>query len=392
MHHLPLLLSILIAIAAPLTGAVPSQIQTREYSPKQVYKTTNKFPLANPGNIPAHDPNIIFHDEHYYLFKGGIHIPIFKSDNISGPWEKLGTVLSGDSIIPKGNQSRPWAPTTIEKNGTFYCYYTLSARGSRNSAVGVATTTSLDGSPWTDHGVVINTGKGVGAGVWPYTITNAIDASVIVDGDSGQTYLNYGSFWHDIWQVPLADDLLSVKDARKPDAVQLTYIPRAKSKPEEGSWVSFRQGFYYAWFSHGKCCNFKAGFPARGREYSIRVGRSRSVRGPFVDKKGRLLLQGGGTVVYGSNHGVVYAPGGLGVLAGNNDSASDILYYHYLNTSIGFGHGQAQLGWNYLDYEDGWPVPVGGQNATANNKASPFGPPHWSYLSIISGLWLCIWS
>jgi hypothetical protein len=30
--------------------------------------------------------------------------------------------------------------------------------------------------------------------------------------DSGQAYLNYGSFWHDIWQVPLEDDLLSVRD------------------------------------------------------------------------------------------------------------------------------------------------------------------------------------
>ncbi|KAI2697960.1 CAZyme family GH43 [Penicillium roqueforti] len=387
MHHLPLLLSIIIAVAAPLAGAIPAQAGT--HSATQVYQTTDKYPLANPGNIPAHDPNIILHDEHYYLFKGGINIPIFKSANISGPWEKLGTVLAGDSIIRKGNRARPWAPTTIERNGTFYCYYTLSARGSRNSAIGVATTTALDGSPWTDHGVVINTGTGAGSGVWPYTITNAIDASVIVDRDSGQAYLNYGSFWRDIWQVPLADDLLSVKDADKPDAVQLTFHPRVKPKPEEGSWMSFRNGFYYVWFSHGKCCNFQSGFPARGKEYSIRVGRSKSVRGPFEDKDGRSLLDGGGTVVYGSNHGVVYAPGGLGILAGNND-VSDILYYHYLNTSIGFEHAQAQLGWNYLDYEDGWPVPTEGKDATTANVAFGYGPPSWGYLASVLGVWLCM--
>ncbi|CAI7577105.1 unnamed protein product [Penicillium glandicola] len=377
MYHLPLLLSMIVAIAAPLAGAVPAQ--TKGHSPKQVYQTTDKFPLANRGNIPAHDPNIILHDEHYYLFKGGIHIPIFKSANMSGPWEKLGTVLSGDSQIHKGNRSRPWAPTTIEKNGTFYCYYTLSAKGSRNSAIGVATTTALDGRPWTDHGAVINTGKGAGSGVWPYTITNAIDASFILDQDSQQPYLNYGSFWHDIWQVPLADDLLSVKDADSPDAVQLTFIPRVKLKPEEGAWMSFRDGFYYLWFSHGNCCNFQRGFPARGKEYSIRVGRSKSVRGPFRDKMGKKLLNGGGTVVYGSNHGVVYAPGGLGVLAGKNDSMPDILYYHYLNTSIGFAHGQAQLGWNYLDYKHGWPVPVEGLYAT--NAAFVYGPTGWGYLA-----------
>jgi hypothetical protein len=39
------------------------------------------------------------------LGKGGVNIPIFKSANVSGPWEKLGTVLAGDSIIPKTNRS-----------------------------------------------------------------------------------------------------------------------------------------------------------------------------------------------------------------------------------------------------------------------------------------------
>lgn len=330
--HLPLFFTILLAIAVPLATAVPAQ---GGHKPSQVYKTNDQYPLANEGHVQVHDPNIILYDENYYLFKGGVHIPILKSANISGPWERIGTVFDSDSIIDKGNRSRPWAPTTIEKNGTFYCYYTVSSHGSRDSAIGVATTTTLGGT-WTDHGAIISTGKGPGSNVYPYTITNAIDASFIVDRDSGQAYLNYGSFWHNIWQVPLSDDLLSVKDADNPDAMQLTFVPREKTKPEEGSWMSYHDGYYYAWFSHGKCCNFQNGFPKHGGEYSIRVGRSKDVRGPFSDKDGHLLLDGGGTVVYASNHGTVYAPGGLGTLPGSNDSMPDILYYHYLNTSIGF--------------------------------------------------------
>ena len=62
--------------------------------------------------------------------------------------------------------------------------------------------------------------------------------------------------------------------------------------------------------------------------YSIRVGRSKNVRGPFVDKHGKNLLKDGGTIVYDSNHGVVYAPGGVGVLSGNS-TVRDILYFHY---------------------------------------------------------------
>lgn len=92
--------------------------------------------------------------------------------------------------------------------------------------------------------------------------------------------------------------------------------------------------------------------------YDIRVGRSKHVRGPFIDRSGRKLLHGGGTIVYASNHGVVYAPGGLGVLT-ESGNRSDILYYHYrgraprwvlgladlvVNTTIGFTNGVSRTG------------------------------------------------
>lgn len=335
--------TLLLVLATTLIGIGSVGANPASQSPwgsalSQVYQTTDRLPLPNLGNLVAHDPNVIQHDGNYYLFKGGHHVPIFKADSLSGPWENIGTVLDDNSIINVGNRSRPWAPTTIYKDGTFYCYYTLSTHGKRDSAIGVATTTKLDGSPWKDHGAVIRTGKGKGSGIWPFTLTNAIDASFITDQESGKSYLNYGSFWDGIWQIPLSDDLLSIVEPQEPDGVQLTFIPGQKIKPQEGSWMSYRDGYYYVWFSHGKCCKFGQGdhtFPGRGEEYSIRVGRSRDVRGPFIDKDGDSLVEGGGTVVYGSNHGVVYAPGGLGVLSGN-DSTPDILYYHYLNTSIGF--------------------------------------------------------
>lgn len=43
--------------------------------------------------------------------------------------------------------------------------------------------------------------------------TDAMDKSVY-----------YGSYWTDIWQVPLADDLLSVNSAHGPDAVNLAFL------------------------------------------------------------------------------------------------------------------------------------------------------------------------
>jgi arabinan endo-1,5-alpha-L-arabinosidase len=108
--------------------------------------------------------------------------------------------------------------------------------------------------------------------------------------------------------------------------------------------------------------------------YRIKVGRSTSAQGPFVDKGDKDLIDGGGETVYASN-GNVFAPGGQGILT---DGFGDILYYHYcelphifmilciecqtdygaVNTSISYDFWEARLGYNRLEYVDGWPVAV----------------------------------
>ncbi|PLB52776.1 endo-1,5-alpha-L-arabinosidase [Aspergillus steynii IBT 23096] len=333
--------------------AVPADIHVSD--PLKVFSQTKDYPLPNQGNIATHDPSILQYNDNYYMFKGGVHLPIFKSDSLRGPWKRIGTVFDGPSVIQKQNRTRPWAPTTIERNGRFYCFYTISKHGSRNSAIGVASSDSIDDGSWTDHGALINTEEGPQSHIYPYTVSNAIDASFITDQETGKPYLLYGSFWHGIFQVPLSDDLLSVEHPRRPDAKNLAFLPNRRVKPQEGSFMSYREPYYYLWFSHGKCCHFSKGFPKIGQEYSIRVGRSKNVRGPFVDKDEHRLTDGGGTVVYGSNHGVVYAPGGIGVMT-SNSSDPDVMYYHYLNASIGLGDGQARLGYSCIKYKDGWPV------------------------------------
>lgn len=356
---------------------------------------TSSYPLPNQGNIQAHDPNIFFQNDSFYLFRTGHYLTIHKSSSLSGPWHNIGTVLSGPSIIEKPNSTRPWAPTVIQWNSTFYCFYCVSEEGKRNSSIGVATTDTLDSNShgdekgsWIDHGALIETGGGNLSTVYPYNESNAIDPAFIMDVNSHQPYLIFGSYWSDIWQVPLTLDLLAVVNSKRPDAVHLAFLPEEghTGGPLEGSFMTYTEPYYYLWLSYGQCCRFeRTGFPKKGNEYSILVGRSKDVRGPFVDKSGRNLMDGGGTTVYGSNHGVVYAPGGPGVLPGNNRSRPDILYYHYLNKSIGFRDSDAQLGWNYLDYIDGWPVVRG-----YHNTATRF---RFSYkMFALAVFWLYIWS
>lgn len=344
-------LCLLLASLVALTTAMPTPGTSdaeKQHEP-QAYSTTDDFPLPNVAHITAHDPNVIIHKGHYYMFKGGLHVPYYKAASMNGPWESMGTVLSNKSTIHTGARARPWAPTTVYRKGKFYCFYSVSESGSRESAIGVATTDTLDGSYWTDHGALIHTGKGKGSDVFPFTVTNAIDASYIEDQVTGKPYLNYGSFWQNIWQIPLSDDLLSIENPEKPDAVQLTY-EKGKGKgsgPEEGSWMSYHDGWYYTWISHGICCEFQDGLPPKGNEYKILVGRSKHLRGPFHDREGKSLLEGGGTLVLGSNHGEVYAPGGLGVVS--DAGMPDILYYHYLNTTLGFEFDVCVLHLLFLD-------------------------------------------
>lgn len=255
------------------------------------FPDTDKYPLPTKGNLQIHDPNIIVYNNTYYAFKGGIGVLYFKAANLTGPWEYLGTVLKGPSVIvDKGNRTRPWSPTAIERNGTFYCYYAVTTGGTRDSAIGVATTTNIEDGPWTDHGALIATGlSGINYDLYPYTISNAIDPSVLKDPTDGKVWFTWGSYWTDIWQVALTDNLLAVENATSPDAKNVAYQTLKKKtdnvfleeypvkkdpqgiRPVEGSFMSYRSPYYYLWFSHGKCCNFakNRALPAAGDEYVI---------------------------------------------------------------------------------------------------------------------------
>ncbi|KAH8693951.1 glycosyl hydrolase [Talaromyces proteolyticus] len=350
----------LLPTLATALGLIPLALTAAVQIPS-TSAASSAYPITNQGNHRARDPNIIHYNNEYYLFQTGSGIAYSKASDLSGPWTSVGEVLDGKpSVIDKGNRYDPWAPTVIQHNNEFYCFYSVSTIGSRNSSIGVATSATLAPGSWTDHGALINTVSGQYSNISPYTVSNAIDPSVIVEVIGGQAYLTFGSYWTDIWQVPLTADLLSVQNPQQPNAKHLSLTtPTSQSdseRPEEASWISYKAPYYYLWFSKGFCCGLDINnLPPAGQEYSIRVGRSSSVTGPYLDKNNTDLLNGGGEVVYGSNsNGQVYAPGSSGVLT--NYWGRDVLYYHYLNQSIGLANDDAFLGYNYLDYEGGWPV------------------------------------
>ncbi|KAL5335456.1 glycosyl hydrolase [Aspergillus crustosus] len=363
-----ILLVLLLLVTLALSARIrPSHNGTyREETP-----VAEGFPLPHTTDLHIHDPSITRVGSTFYSYSVGPGMVIHESPSLDGPWTQTGTVLSGDSIIPKGDRKAPWAPNTIQIGDTFYCYYAVSNAGCRDSAIGLSSSKSPGPGGWTDQGLIIQSGNGDGANRFPLDQSNTIDPNIFVDFD-GAVYMVFGSFWTGIWQIPLQPDLKSVAEVDgNLDARHLAAEPgvifRGRKNanaicgdvtgahPVEGAFLAYHAPYYYLWFSWGRCCEFKSEkMRNSGKEYRIRVGRSKNVRGPFVDKQGTDLVDGGGETVYGSQ-GEVFAPGGQGVLT---DEFGDVLYYHYLNTSISYDFWEARLGYNRLEYVDGWPVAV----------------------------------
>lgn len=141
--------------------------------------------------------------------------------------------------------------------------------------------------------------------------------------------MNFGSFWADIFQVPMSD----MTTAGSSSATNIALNTTSSTQAVEGAFLYSNSGYYYLFFSAGQCCGYDASKPAAGEEYQIRVCRSESVTGPFEDQDGNSCTEGGGTQVLAS-HGTVYGPGGQGVYY--DSDKGPVLYYHYGECSVFF--------------------------------------------------------
>jgi arabinan endo-1,5-alpha-L-arabinosidase len=85
------------------------------------------------------------------------------------------------------------------------------------------------------------------------------------------------------------------------------------------------------------------------------VGRSKSVEGPYIDREGRKMKDGGGTVVLHADQdatGRFKGPGHVDIL---QDGDIEHIVYHAYDSQNG---GRPTLRIQRLDWQDGWPVAV----------------------------------
>ena len=130
---------------------------------------------------------------------------------------------------------------------------------------------------------------------------NAIDAAVYKDLD-GKVWMAFGSWGTGIHILELDETTGKVKSGAK-----MQNIANRGGAGVEGASLIEHNGKYFLFTAWDNCC--KKGKDLENNSYKTTVGRSNRINGGYVDRSGKALLDGGGTILL-SRYGRYYGPAG----------------------------------------------------------------------------------
>lgn len=278
------------------------------------------------GEPFIHDPSTIaYSDGRYYTFGTGS----------GGLVSQDGWTWHRGGIRPGGGV----APDIIHIGDRYYVAYAVGGgglNGGHASNIKVMWTRSLDPkSPnfgYHDVGTVASSNG--------QEDQDAIDPAFLLA--NGRLWLSYGTYFGYIRIVELDPDTGQRLAGNQPVDVAIDM---------EATELLYRDGWYYLLGTHGTCCD------GPNSSYNIRVGRSPSATGPYLDNMGIPLLKGGGKLVV-AGRGRDYGPGHFGLLDLGQDVQKFSMHYE---SDMDRG-GRSVLALAPLLWKDGWPV--AGENLT----------------------------
>lgn len=121
----------------------------------------------------------------------------------------------------------------------------------------------------------------------------------------------------------------------------------------EGASIIYHNGYYYLFFNRYDCCQ------GVNSNYTVFVGRSPNVTGPYLDKNGNNCVNNGGSVFLSSD-GRYIGPGHFGY--GENR-----LTYHFYDAN---DNGAPKVRTTTLGWSNGWPVAGGTGDDGGNNNGA----------------------
>jgi len=307
-------------------------------------KSTVVLPLeqsASRGIVTRDPSSIVQCNDEYWVFYTGRGVPSYHSKDLV-KWKRGPAVFKTApawiaKVIPENRKMSYWAPDVMKVGDRYLLYYAVSSMGKMTSAIGLATNPTLDPNDpayhWRDQGVVVRTQEGQAGEAY-----NAIDPSVFHDGD-GSLWLTFGSYWTGIKLIQL-DPQTGKRIAPDSKITSLAYHDSI-----EASYLCKHGDYYYLFVNWGSCCQ------GTNSSYNIRIGRSKTVIGPYLDKVGSDMLMAGGSVFLAATNGLLFGPGHAGTLSAEDkdwftsDFEGDIRMKGKATLAI------MPLRWN----ADGWP-------------------------------------
>lgn len=264
----------------------------------------NSCDIEKTAEYGSHDPSMMYDPvtRRYYSYCTDVWLPESRIFNRQGipvrvsddlvTFRCAGVALSPEAVKEGAdNGEYPptrgfWAPFVEYVNGEYRMYYSATkAFGSWESRIWLAVSDKPEG-PFENRAVVMDS--------WHTTSDspNAIDPHIIWAQE--KPYLIYGSFFGGIYCKPLDAATGTAVDGARDRGICIARKPKgAKLDGPEGAAVIFvpETGYFYLFLSYGWL----------GDTYDIRVGRSRTVTGPYLDFDGKDLCGGThGTKLAGS--------------------------------------------------------------------------------------------
>ena len=287
------------------------------------------------------DPTVIRTDEGFYLYAtqtNSYWIPIYFSKDLVN-WEFKRSAFRKatrptEDVLPGGGAF--WAPEIRYINGKYVLYFSWAKWGDGSiSYTAVATSDSPVGDFLNAKPLLITDDFG----------SNCIDQFYYEE--DGKKYMFVGSF-NGIYVTELTDDGLSVKRGADGKPVLKKQVC---GRAFEGTNIYKKGKYYFLFASINNCC------PNNGMDskYKVVVGRSENLLGPYVDRKGKdmldnsweLVLEGDGETFFGPGHNSIIIP---------DDAGTDWMIYHSYVKENGTVGGRLGMLDRIVWSADGWPT------------------------------------
>jgi arabinan endo-1,5-alpha-L-arabinosidase len=281
--------------------------------------------LALNGEPYIHDPSTVLECDGKYYCWGTRGAGLVSDDGWT--WHSGVTVPGGA------------APDLVHIGDRYYMAYASSGGGlggGHASTIRVKWSKTLDpASPdyaWNDDHVVASS-DGI-------EDCDAIDPGFLLDPTTDRLWVSYGTYFGFIRIVELDPKTGHHLDGNQPVNIAIDC---------EATDPVYHDGWYYLFGTHGTCCD------GANSTYNLRVGRSKSPTGPYLDNLGNDMIKGGGKLVAAASGRFV----GLGHfgLMDLGDGVQKFTCHYEADLDRG---GRSVLDIRPLLWKNGWPV--GGDN------------------------------